>query len=117
MSNHPLKSRFVLLLGATCFLALFSHSVLAEDGGALLNKAASQIRAGDYAAAKETLAKVKPSQLTPAERDTLSHLSAKAGYAMNKATTARQNIASAEELAKQNKFVAAQQLLESTERH
>ena len=113
MLSHPLKNRSAVVLAVICFWALCSTTLLAEDSSDLLDKAAKQIDAKDYLAAEETLAKVKTAQLTPADRDRLTHLRVKADHALKKAGEVRQSISEAEQLAKQNDFVRARQVLEA----
>ena len=112
MFSHLLKNRLVLLLGVVCLLSLPGTALLAQDSRELLDKAAQQIDAKEYIAAKATLDQVNPDQLTPADKDRLKHLIRKADYALGKAGETRQRIAEAELFAKQNDFVAGRQKLD-----
>ncbi len=112
MFSHPLRNRLGLLLGVIWFLGLSGTTLLAQDARGLLDKAAKQIDAGDYIAAKETLEQVKPAQLSPADQDRISYLRAKADRALENSAALRQSIVRADRLAKQNDFVKARQILE-----
>ncbi len=96
MFSHPLRNRVLFLLGVVCLLGLLGTDLLAQDSRELLDKAARQIDAKEYIAAKETLNLVKPDQLAPADKDRLDHLIRKADYALDKAGEIRQSIAEAE---------------------